>query len=820
MSQSIVLSPLEIHSINKSLICLELQKEIREISQAGSLVGLGKPFDEDEGANQNTGSQGLATSTSRLKLVPRLFRSSSNPSKPIQSDELVSVVEQEKNKGLPLIKLIFQRFLASLPGLKDSPLWLNIGALVDDFNQRNFSTSRERKQLTKRAVVSIAYTEILTSLITPVLKVEEGAGQPSRATEEDLKLVSELPRLIWNYGSFIKLFESNDSMFQLTVIIMCFIFKKVEISHSFDAGDNPAKPELKLVNKIFNDIGHSKDKDKLFEFLRLHEVSPQEHQKKKLDEYLGFKDEYEEDWIKAGKDAHQAKQGYKSLVERLIYKDELDKLYGLIGQHENIESVIKMDPVYDNALKWSILWISYVFHFVFISGPYSEEICELIIRIHSLIPYALIRQGLKIVSPTLAIKSVVKLILGQPLGALSLLQRVLEIIIRQEIKTYNKQIELLQQVEEDVDQKLQIPNKADLFAAIEEYVYLSKEDKQKAWKIFDESQEDIILLILKRSNRFTDRQISAIKHIEEQYKKGDELTPPLILYQNLCLFLRLLCIKHDREQVIEIVLEPKNLLIKTVKSFLDILYPTINEIAVASALPDRLSQLEVFLSELVEILAKRKDEEITNSKFSELINKHKQFYWYFVHELVKHEDLCLPIKGWIRSSLDLLKDGVEKPSTSEDQSTKSLKLNLKEIISPHYLNEVREEARELSKYDRYEKMVDEIDYRLQFSSNFVPYSDKRNLRLQAIQIFSIKDKRGLGSLTDNNPQKKDEEISPSMFSWAWWIEESKLCGTGDAKINQISQEDLDLFKTGGVSYLNFHKLYLKKKTSKILKKTA
>lgn len=42
---------------------------------------------------------------------------------------------------------------------------------------------------------------------------------------------------------------------------------------------------------------------------------------------------------------------------------------------------------------------------------------------HELIPYGPVKMGLSLVNPTLAIKAIVHLILGQPAGQLSLFQR-------------------------------------------------------------------------------------------------------------------------------------------------------------------------------------------------------------------------------------------------------------------------------------------------------------------------------------------------------------------------------------------------------------
>lgn len=49
-----------------------------------------------------------------------------------------------------------------------------------------------------------------------------------------------------------------------------------------------------------------------------------------------------------------------------------------------------------------------------VEGPAAGELLSLLTRFHKLIPYELLKQGLKIVNPTLAIKVVVNTVLAQP----------------------------------------------------------------------------------------------------------------------------------------------------------------------------------------------------------------------------------------------------------------------------------------------------------------------------------------------------------------------------------------------------------------------
>jgi hypothetical protein len=39
---------------------------------------------------------------------------------------------------------------------------------------------------------------------------------------------------------------------------------------------------------------------------------------------------------------------------------EIDKMYKLITEHERLETVLALDPMYEQAQTWTIMWIAYM----------------------------------------------------------------------------------------------------------------------------------------------------------------------------------------------------------------------------------------------------------------------------------------------------------------------------------------------------------------------------------------------------------------------------------------------------------------------------
>lgn len=80
------------------------------------------------------------------------------------------------------------------------------------------------------------------------------------------------------------------------------------------------------------------------------------------------------------------------------------------------------------------------------------------------------------------------------------------------------------------------------------------------------------------------------------------------------------------------ILEPNNHIIRHIKMYLDIYYPTIHEVAVASNLSRCVADAESFLKALIEIL-QRPDCNVRVADMVDLLDTHKQSYWLFLHEV-------------------------------------------------------------------------------------------------------------------------------------------------------------------------------------------
>ncbi|KAA1117269.1 hypothetical protein PGT21_001742 [Puccinia graminis f. sp. tritici] len=809
----------DLHSLNKILASFELQREWKELSRVNSLKAIGYPFDQSLQQPIQQPTPVLKKQPSRISTVLSFFGSPSAPPSARSVSEAESQLGsnlrerqavRDRAKGdvdqLPLFRLMIQRVWGAFPGLIDLPIetWLGIERFILDFNSRNFSTSRERRQFTKRAVISIGFTKLLSSYITSIISFQNQLSLPTRPSQEDLDLVSQLPQLISTFGSRIKFVERKNDEFlvlyrkktgrpklpidssagenlSLNVGIsvigwsaLCDLLKTIDPS----TGHHDRQTSISLLRRLFH--SQSSQAEKLYQVLEAahpNPSSPDDEIKNELDKFLADERGFQTDWISTGKRVSEAKEGYKNFLTKIVHHDgEIDKMYKLITEHERLETVLALDPMYEQAQTWTIMWIAYMLHFVFITGPDGDEVCELFIKIDKLVPYELIKQGLKIINPTLAIRTTVALILGQPFGSLSLFQRILDSIVRHEIRCYDKKIETV--VQSSHPSEL---SRMKSLAAIKKFVYLPEEAKRETRAEFDKSEEDIIILILRWSKDFDEVELQSVQESEKIFNNSSGSLADANLFHDLIILLRLVSLKRDREQIIEMITEPNNPIIRTIKQILEIYYPTIYKVALASDLSKKFGQTEAFLKDLVQLLVRRKEEEVSVDKLVKLLDQHKQSYWSFLNDLVRCENLCDPMKEWIQSCFDLVKSGLNESEAASGSGR--FGIELEELRSAAPIEALIAESRSLSTYNRLIKMIDNIQYRLVLCSS--PFTLETHFSSQAFHILTELDQLPFARHLD---QSARDARPPLPFGWAWWIDEQKVCGKGGDRVNDDGAE--------------------------------
>ncbi|GAA5912338.1 hypothetical protein JCM8208_003330 [Rhodotorula glutinis] len=357
-----------------------------------------------------------------------------------------------------------------------------------------------------------------------------------------------------------------------------------------------------------------------------------------------------EEWARVGRRAKALRTTWVRYRQALIRGGELDETM----KHVKRCSAVKDLPQeYKDAEEWALIYVAQALHYIFVAAATGPEVLNILRSFHELIPYGAIKLGLNLVNPTLAIRAIVQLILGQPAGQLSLFQRIWSHVCNSANK---HQRALIKQFRA----KLGRDGLCDTLKAHVAEGYVARQ-RTKASAIAKD--EDIVLTIV-RERGTRDEQALVGRWHEAFVAAGEDPTQSAEagsfadLKELLAAYYRF----RDREQVLNIALEPNTprLLHATIAVF----YSTIHAVANASKLSDRVGDLQLFLNDLVKVATRMGEPH----EFISLARRHHQALYYFVHELTANGgDLLDPILGWAKDGLAFLRDGA-KPSTSSSSA--------------------------------------------------------------------------------------------------------------------------------------------------------
>lgn len=190
-------------------------------------------------------------------------------------------------------------------------------------------------------------------------------------------------------------------------------------------------------------------------------------------------------WMKAGKRAKTLRSTYASYKQGLIHGNELENSFALLRK---CSTTGELAEHYRDAEKWAQIFVAYglqsvsfcpslggtlidccVDSYVFVLAPTAKAILKGFKSIHGLMPYAAMKLGLTLVNPTLAIRTFMALLLGQPVGQQSLFQRFFTIIQGSGLRTARKEVARLRGVLDDKE----------VAEAVERFVGVSYPAKEK-----------------------------------------------------------------------------------------------------------------------------------------------------------------------------------------------------------------------------------------------------------------------------------------------------------------------------------------------------
>jgi hypothetical protein len=173
----------------------------------------------------------------------------------------------------------------------------------------------------------------------------------------------------------------------------------------------------------------------------------------------------------------------------VIEDNGLRKLFAEIREKSTIA---ELKPEYKKFAEWVRIEVAATIYHLFLAEDNSPELFAQAKRIHSLVPYTVLKNIVRFTNPAAVMSQVLDLFMAQPFGARSLLQRIFGMAIHDGISNIQKSIDVV------ISQKIPDPILCD---KVKQYVQSDYTIKDAVKSYASSKNEDLLLTIL-QSDQF------------------------------------------------------------------------------------------------------------------------------------------------------------------------------------------------------------------------------------------------------------------------------------------------------------------------------
>ncbi|KKA30658.1 hypothetical protein TD95_002667 [Thielaviopsis punctulata] len=341
----------------------------------------------------------------------------------------------------------------------------------------------------------------------------------------------------------------------------------------------------------------------------------------------------------------------------IVERNGLTKLFQEIKEKDSIDN---LSIQYRKFAEWLRIEVAATIYHLFLAEDNSPELFSQAKRIHSLIPYTVLKNVIRIANPAAVMSSVLDIFLAQPFGTRSLMQRIFSLTLHDGIKSFQKSIDTL-------SAKIDDPA---LVAKIKAYTE-AKDDVKHEIRRDAEGGGDLIVAILasdKLPGSLTAQQIvrlnnarqafnHAVDNANDESQKADAQ-----LFSYLKQLLKLCIRQRDKSMMLNLIEEPVTL--QLFRDLFTIFYEPLVRVYKAANVYNSVTDFAHFIDDMIQVVEKCQEQDVsadpnqTVQAFIDLCQRHEHNFYKFVHEVHIHDNgLFTQLMGWVEGILEFLRKG-------------------------------------------------------------------------------------------------------------------------------------------------------------------
>ncbi|KAI1922638.1 hypothetical protein LOZ12_004598 [Ophidiomyces ophidiicola] len=349
----------------------------------------------------------------------------------------------------------------------------------------------------------------------------------------------------------------------------------------------------------------------------------------------------------------------------IVENNGLTKLFKEIRIKETVED---LSPQYQKFAEWLRIEVAATLYHLFLAEDNSPELFAQAKRIHSLIPYTIMKNVIRIANPAAVMSGVLDLFLAQPFGSRSLLQRIFSMAIHDGMKVFQKSIDALAgRIGDDV-----------LVEKLRTFTYADEDLKNYIRQEAEDDGVDIIVAILRSEQIQPELSTSQVEKVFNSYVGWVSAVENVEVgmlqdaqwFAYLKQLLKLLTRQRDKAMMLSIIEEPVTL--QLFRDLFTIFYEPLVRVYKSANVYNSITDFAAFANDAITVIehAQRQDVSAdpnqTVQAFIDLCVRHQHSFYKFVHEVHVHDNgLFDALMGWLEDILQFLREG---PKTTLDMN--------------------------------------------------------------------------------------------------------------------------------------------------------
>lgn len=278
----------------------------------------------------------------------------------------------------------------------------------------------------------------------------------------------------------------------------------------------------------------------------------------------------------------------------IVERNGLTMLFQEIKEKETIQD---LSVQYQKFAEWLRIEVAATIYHLFLAEDNSPEMFAQGKRIHSLIPYTIMKNVIRVANPAAVMANVLDLFLAQPFGARSLMQRIFSLTLNDGIRTFQKAVDA---VALEIGDPVFV-DKLRQFVEAEEQIKVAIQEEA----ISDDV--DIIVAVLRSDLIYPELQPeqigrlynayvafnSAIENVDEELKQGAQL------FSHLKQLMKLYTRQRDKAMMLQLIEEPVTL--QLFRDLFTIFYEPLVRVYKSANVYNSVTDFAVFIDDLIQV---------------------------------------------------------------------------------------------------------------------------------------------------------------------------------------------------------------------------